>query len=165
MWPVLGERGGWGGLRQQPVDLQHQLWPEKTNREVSEGHCPPGLLQITFNNVFSTKMWATELQVHREQGTNEKTQHVHRDTKTGRSLGSVQTRPAPGFRLLRARGGVGRSPAAPHPRQQSRCSAPCPLSVPTPTQWHYSILQRKVVSTCREEQKQSENKKIICAFI
>lgn len=103
-WPVLEERGGWGGLQQQPVDLQHQLWPGKTSREVSEGHCPPDLLQITFNNVFSTKMLATELQVHRERGTNEKTKHVHRDAETGQSPGSVQTRAAPGFPLLRARG-------------------------------------------------------------
>lgn len=103
-WPVLEERGGWGGLQQQPVDLQHQPRQGKTNREVSEGHCPPDLLQITFNNVFSTKMLATELQVHRERGTNEKNKHVHRDAKTGRSPGSVQTRPAPGFPLPRARG-------------------------------------------------------------
>lgn len=39
--------------RRELTSLQHQLRAEKTAHKVSEGCCNPGVLQITFNNLFS----------------------------------------------------------------------------------------------------------------
>lgn len=39
--------------RRELTSLQHQLQAKKTAQEVSEGCCNPGVLQITFNNLFS----------------------------------------------------------------------------------------------------------------